>query len=697
MRAIPLLLTLFLSSPMLPAQNEQAAWAASPHSLEQLEAAPVSLIPHPLQVEWKKGEQLVLPQEVSINLPSDKANTAAKLLINVLKSHDIKAKPGNATDSQIIISIDPAKVTQVEGYSLEISAQGCSIVGHDPAGAFYGVQTLRQMLRSQNGQTNLPACSITDHPAFQVRSFMHDTGRNFQTIESLKQQLDRFAQYKLNTFHWHLTDNPAWRIECKAYPELNDPKFRRPGRDPEATYTYDQIRDVIAYAKERHISIIPELDMPGHSEYFTKTFGFKMGTPKSLPILEKLIDEWCDEISAADCPYLHLGADEVHIDDPKGFIKRMTARVRSHGRIPILWKPGLPPADDTTVLQPWGDNAYEGDMSAIPNPILDSGAGYLNSGDAQFLPQKYFFWQPCGTAKGSERNIGGELCMWPDVRVDDKASIFLHSPVWPTLLPFSESLWLGRSEEGKRFMNTMPLKGTQAWNYLHEFENRMADHRQLYFADAPFPWIRQTAVQWKIAGPFPHEKDTPWDQSFAPEREPEAASYQAGDKSISWTSIGGSTPNMPYWHCPVVSTMYLKTYFISDSDRTVHLRIGFDTPARSHRRSSGIPPQGKWDSNGGTVWINGQEVAPPKWNAPGTQRYTYKTWHKPPQEIPFADEEFYWAIDPVTAELKKGKNLILIRVPYTHKFQSLKATCVPVKRDGKHWVVDDSITITDTP
>ncbi|SHJ98735.1 Glycosyl hydrolase family 20, domain 2 [Rubritalea squalenifaciens DSM 18772] len=692
MKSLSLILSLFLVTPTLEAQE----WAGSPHTLEQLEAAPVSLIPHPVSVSWENGQSFDLPASPTIACHVS-AQSASMDLQKALKAFAVSAKPSVNSDADFTITIDPKSVTQPEGYQLKVTSSSCSIIGHDAAGAFYAVQTLRQMLHNQNGKLSLPACEVTDYPAFKIRSFMHDTGRNFQTVESLKEQLDRFAQYKLNHFHWHLTDNPAWRIECKSYPQLNDPQFRRPGRDPEATYSYDQICDVIAYAKERHITIIPELDMPGHSEYFTKAFGFKMGTPESLPILEKLIDEWCLEIPAEDCPHLHLGADEVHIKDPKGFIKRMTDRVRSHKRIPILWKPGLTPADTSTILQPWGDNAYKGDMKAIPNPILDSGAGYLNSGDAQWLPQKYFFWQACGVAAGSERNIGGELCMWPDVRVDDKKNIFRHSPVWPTLLAFSESLWLGRKQEAKQFMNTTPLRGTSAWNYLHEFENRMADHRSRFFANSPFPWVKQTAIQWQVVGPFPHAKDTPWDQSFAPETQPEAEKYETSGKTLNWKPLGGTTPGLPYWHCPVSSTMYMKTYFKVDSDRTVHLRIGFDTPARSQRRSSGIPPQGKWDSNGGMVWINGKEITPPKWNAPNTQRYTYKTWHKPPQEIPFTDEEFYWTTDPVSAELKKGKNLILIRVPYTHKFQSLKATCTPVKRHGSHWVIDESVDISDTP
>ena len=132
-------------------------------------------------------------------------------------------------------------------------------------------QTLAQ-LKDEKGR--IPDVEIHDWSAYPFRGFMHDTGRNFQTIEMLKETIDLMSLYKINYFHWHLTDNPAWRIECKAYPQLNDPQYQRPGRDCGKFYTYDEIRELIAYAKERGITVMPEIDMPGHSAYFRSAFGF---------------------------------------------------------------------------------------------------------------------------------------------------------------------------------------------------------------------------------------------------------------------------------------------------------------------------------------------------------------------------------------------------------------------------------------
>ena len=144
-------------------------------------------------------------------------------------------------------------------------------------------QTLKQIADENN---RIPDVEIHDWSAYPFRGFMHDTGRNFQTIDMLKETIDLMSLYKINYFHWHLTDNPAWRIECKAYPQLNEPQYQRPGRDCGKFYTYDEIRELIAYAKERGITIMPEIDMPGHSAYFRNAFGFSMDSEEGMKVLE---------------------------------------------------------------------------------------------------------------------------------------------------------------------------------------------------------------------------------------------------------------------------------------------------------------------------------------------------------------------------------------------------------------------------
>lgn len=662
-------------------------WTAAPHPYSDLIKAPVTLIPYPQKAQWSHERVLELPGTVSLVLGNAQLTTAKNSLAEALKNKGVKLSTTKAPDGKTLcrISLDPQKVAQQEGYRLLINEKGIHITAHDPAGAFYAVQTIKQMLRQNGDHATLPVCRIHDYPAFSLRGFMHDTGRNFQSVESLKTQIDRFAAYKLNAFHWHLTDNPAWRVESKAFPQLNDPKNRRAGRDEHSTYSFDQIREVIAYAKERHLMIIPELDMPGHSEYFAETFGFKMETPKGMAVLEKLIDEFCAEIPASDCPYLHLGADEVHIPNPNKFIQRMSAKVRSHKRTPILWNPGLPPTDERTVRQLWRDTNLSSKVDKSKNPIIDSGAGYVNGVEPQNIVRRYFFWQACHSPAGNAKALGGILCHWPDVNVNDKENIFRHSAVWPALLAFSESIWQGRGQPSARHMAKTPERGTDAWFYFREFEARLADHRKRFFAHVPFPYVKQTLTQWSVSNPYPIKAGKTDYSSLKPEKNPE-------DNTIEWHPITGSMVNLPRGKQAIPSTRYLRTYLHADSDREAHLMIGFDVPTRSTRRFPGIPRQGQWDASGGTIFLNGKEIPAPAWKEPGKYQYRHDTWGKPPNEIPYTDEQFFWTVQPTKVQLKKGANIILMRVPLVHKSQHYQAACIPVKQQGEHWIEDETIT-----
>ena len=356
------------------------------------------------------------------------------------------------------------------------------IQSNDAAGFYYAVQTLRQIMAQKKPLQQLAACSIKDWPAFAVRGFMHDNGRNFQSIEMLKAQLDKLSWYKFNTFHWHLTDNPAWRVQSKIYPNLNDPKNRMPGRDPDSTYSFDDIRELIRYARERNISIIPEFDMPGHSKYFEPTFGFKMETEQGMQVLEKLIDEFCSEVTVADCPIIHLGSDEVRIANPAAFIKRMTERVKANGRNAMVWNPGLP-GEPGTIEQIWLEDATFVHRRTSKNPYVDSYGGYLNNYDAYSLIQRYFFQQICSKPSGDSLALGGIVCCWPDVRVEDKSKIPLINPVWPGSITYSESLWCGRPDFRPDYMNALPPAGTEANNHFREFEQRLQKHKQLFFSN----------------------------------------------------------------------------------------------------------------------------------------------------------------------------------------------------------------------
>jgi hexosaminidase len=678
------------------AQNKSTTWTA-PQSLQTLKAAPVALIPFPQQVIWQQDAWRPVAQQQLVYYAKDTAvvKNAVQAMQALLSAAGIQTttrelQDGSTLPAKVIcIKVSAALPVKAEGYQLTVSSKGVNISGKDAAGAFYAVQTFRQLLSQQTKTPFAYGCHITDAPAFALRGFMHDTGRNFREIASLKKQLDLLAAYKYNTFHWHLTDNPAWRPESKRFPQLNDPKNRKPTRDPEKGYSFDEIRSLISYARERCITVIPELDMPGHSAYFEPTFGFKMGSPQGMEVLEQLIDEFCAAIPATDCPIIHLGSDEVHIPDPVLFMQRMSNRVKANGRKVMVWNPGLT-GQPGTIEQLW----YDMDPSALHasngHPYVDSYAGYLNSGNALNLLQRYFFQQVCNRPQGDSVALGGILCCWPDTRVIDKENISLHNPVWPGALTYSEAIWCGRPAFVKAYMSVLPDKNTLPWQHFNEFEKRLAAHRDRFFKGEAFPFAAFSQVTLSLSGPFVITPDQAADTAMAPE-----ATANGQTKTIPLTGgVQMMDELIAHYHLPdsTFETLYVITELYSETAKEIHAWIGFETPARSTRLSAGIPAAGKWDANGGNVWVNGQPLPAPQWLQPGANRYLTHTWEKPGNEIPFTDEEFFWSRPPATLSLQKGWNIIRIAVPRSYKEQNWQCAFVPVKAgaDGR-WVEDLSL------
>ncbi|HEU4633084.1 MAG TPA: beta-N-acetylhexosaminidase [Flavisolibacter sp.] len=700
MKITAFLLTLLFAGDIALSQPDDAktSWRG-PQTLEQLAAAPVALIPFAQQARWNNDRYLVQQNTVIVYAEKEAGTVAnaVRSLNEFLTAHGIAVKQvkvngnGRPPVNSIQFRIDVNLPVKEEGYTLQVTNKSVLITGKGPAGLYYGVQTLRQLLQKKNNSLRIPGCSITDWPAFGLRGFMHDNGRNFQSIDMLKKQLDRLAHYKYNTFHWHLTDNPAWRPQSNIYPQLNEAKNRKSGRDPDSSYSFDDIRELIRYARERSITIIPELDMPGHSKYFEPTFGFKMESEQGMQVLEKLVDEFCKEIPASDCPIIHIGSDEVHIPNPKEFISRMTARVKANGRQVMVWNPGLPP-EPGTIEQVWMDDATKGERKSS-NPYVDSYGGYLNYFDAFTLVQRYFFQQICNKPEGDSLAMGGIVCCWPDTRVDDKTKIPLHNAVWPGALTYSEAVWCGRPGYEAKYMSVLPEKGTTAADYFKEFETRLAKHRDQNFTDQSFPYVQFGNIEWQLTGPYYRSRTDSAYKAFAPEIE---ASDAIADTVKKIKATGGII-HPGEWIGAISKeaneTVYLTGYIKSDKAKTIHAVLGFETAPRSNRRSAGIPDNGKWDTNGGAVFINGKELTGPQWKNPGGNRYLRATWETPANEIPFTDEEFYWSRPPAAVPLKKGWNKILVRVPRTFRDQNWQFAFVPVKRRNERWVEDVSVKL----
>ncbi len=634
--AFPGLLFMFLTSAIA------AEWR-SPHPPAVEEAAPMPLIPFPREAEWHNG------------------SCSAKTLIKRVKNKSLGR----------------------EDYILRITPNDITVEASSDAGIFYAARTLEQL--KKNG--HYPCCLIKDGPAFPVRCFMHDTGRNFRSIESLKEDIDELARLKMNAFHWHLTDHPAWRIECKKYPVLNAPSKRIKDRDVNDTYSYEQIRQLFRYAKARHVQIIPEIDMPGHSTYFNNCFGFAMHSPQGMAILEELLEEFCREIPQEICPYLHIGADEIRIPNAKQFADKMSAKVKSLGRQPIQWA-GIHdlPVSDNSYAQLWTDEntVAHPDPKTQKRPYFDSTAGYVNSFDPAILVRRIFFRRPCGTVKGDNHALGVILCLWPDTRVADKNNIPIQSPQWPALYAMAERSWKGAPVNGAHLAGQLPERGTEAFRAFELFEKRM--ERLLLTKRYPFPYWRDTFMDWTLTGPVPDAK--------APEIR---AALLNGEESKDVQRLKARGGNL-YFRTRAGNeglfnatapghTVWAQTTLYAEKDCTVYAMVGFDAPARSTRRCTGVPAAGEWSQCGTLIWLNGVKIANPQtYKLAGQRRYEKHTWHDAANELPFENEEFWWARDPVPFKLKAGANTLLIEQPYTGPFQSWGISFIPVEKSGSRWI-----------
>lgn len=232
-----------------------------------------------------------------------------------------------------------------EAYGLHISKGGVRIAARGDAGMFYGLQTFLQLLPTKfEGKYSIPAADILDQPRFKYRGMHLDVARHFMPVSFVKKYIDLMAQYKFNQFHWHLTEDQGWRIEIKKYPRLTEigskrseshegrysPTFKGDGIPVEGFYTQEEIKDVVAYAKARHINIIPEIELPGHASAALAAYpqfgckaDYKYEVKKTWGIFKEVFcptDEtfqFLEDILAEtialfpDSPYIHIGADEV--------------------------------------------------------------------------------------------------------------------------------------------------------------------------------------------------------------------------------------------------------------------------------------------------------------------------------------------------------------------------------------------------
>lgn len=244
------------------------------------------IVPLPLEITSSAGSY-ALPDNVQIAASSKDELNSAGFFKDFLKELGREAVVSGSKKANVSFSIQPSGKIAEEGYNLTINKDGIKITASSGAGLFYGLQTLMQLFpatASAGEKIELPHVTINDKPELKWRGSMLDVARHFFPVSFVKKYIDMIAAYKLNTFHWHLTEDQGWRIEIKKYPKLTEisafrdesvigaqqlykskDDFKFDGIPHGGFYTQDEIREVVAYAQERHVTIVPEIEMPGHS------------------------------------------------------------------------------------------------------------------------------------------------------------------------------------------------------------------------------------------------------------------------------------------------------------------------------------------------------------------------------------------------------------------------------------------------
>jgi hexosaminidase len=435
-----------------------------------------ALIPLPTAVVWHEGNVPISAGTV-IEGRGKSTPTAAYV------ARELGVQQAGRGASRIRLSLVPAsKIANPEGYHLRAAGREVLIEASDPAGLFYGVQTLRQLVT--NG--SVPAVDISDAPRFRWRGLLIDLGRHFFGKQTLFKIIDEMAVYKLNVLKLHLTDYEGWRLEIPAYPKLTQVGSLVDGKPQ--YFTAADIREIVQYAAERHIIVVPEIEMPGHAgaaarsypEFFDKEGGaFNPANPKTYDFVRGVLTEVARLFPA---PYLDFAGDEVgdetwtgmaDVDRLKAeqglkttkdvqayFGRKVVGIIESLGKRPMAWDDQVEAqAPKSVVIQWWrrdrpdvlvaaAKSGYDLVISPADQLYFDyhqgpgePGAPWEgNKGGPQSIA-KMLAWEPVPadfTPEESARVLGIEACVWTEFIATER---YLQFMTFPRLLALAEVAW----------------------------------------------------------------------------------------------------------------------------------------------------------------------------------------------------------------------------------------------------------------
>ena len=377
---------------------------------------------------------------------------------------------------------DSLELNAPEAYQLYITPDSVILNSNTPEGAFRGVQTLRQLIPENSIDTvaaykvwSIPTGKIIDNPVFEYRGSMLDVARHFFSVEDVKKYIDLLAYYKYNVLHLHLTDDQGWRIEIKSWPKLTEVGgSTEVGGEAGGFYTQEEYTEIVNYAADHHITIVPEVDMPGHTNAASVSYPFLNGNGKKVELYEgthvgfstfdtrkdtvySFIDDVVREISElTPGPYFHIGGDESHVtkkNDYIYFMDKVVDIVKKHNKIPVGWDElATANTDSTTVAQFWGskenaDLAVEKGMKIIMSPAkkayLDMEYDTLSKYGlhwAAYIPtDTAYIWKPEKYEGIPMENIlGVEAPLWSETisNIDE-----LEYLAFPRAIGYSELSW----------------------------------------------------------------------------------------------------------------------------------------------------------------------------------------------------------------------------------------------------------------
>ena len=551
---------------------------------------------------------------------------------------------------ETVRSVVPCAPTMVaaEAYVLTVSTDGVRIIASDARGERYARVTLAQLVKLSGGA--VPCCTITDWPALRWRGYMNDCGRNYLAMEGVKAILDMMAAYKMNLFHWHLSDYHGWRLESKRYPQLN----RRAAflRQIGKFYTQDEFREIVRYAAARGITVMPELDVPGHTLAFRRGMGISsMAAPGTGQVITELFEELCSLATAEEMPFIHIGTDEVRTKAERcdeSWPSVWARAVNNMGRKAVVWAPGKPidPSCDVVDMA-WYDNH----VTNTVNLAFDASRLY-NAGWTPFeVLQHAAFKKPCRWRIADGRKLGAITCTWHDDNVgEDTLKLFRECTVFPTIVAMADNFWHGRERDDADFTVRMPPPGSSGFALAEDLERRMVAQRDRVLADFPhpFPFLAQTAMRWRVVSC--ETGKVLFDE--VPQGTLRLRIRGKGDFGIAARLKGRIAAETWIW---APDGMDCGAWLDLSAINGVYGRLGMPH----------TPNVGEWNAFGGMVELNGEKLPPPVWKQPGMVSRTKSICE---QDVPYSTDllekplvdEMPGLREPYSIHLKKGWNHLRI-------------------------------------